>query len=93
VKIFRRHCFWVSAFVHGCPGKNLESVYMCLMETGICTEMRVLDSGLRMCREKAHAEARSRGATRIATKSTKGAKKGSRAKARKSSLCALCSLW
>ena len=29
------------------------------METGICTVMRVLDSGLRMCREKVHAEARS----------------------------------
>src|ERR1700721_4779541 len=45
----------------GCPGKNLESVYRCLMETGICTVMRVLDSGLRMVREKVHAEARRRG--------------------------------
>src|ERR1700729_808796 len=63
------------------------------METGICTVMRVLDFGPRMCREKVHAEARSRGATRINTKSTKGTKMGARGKGGKKSLGAFCSLW
>jgi hypothetical protein len=40
-----------------------------------------------MCREKVHAEVRSRGATRITTKGTKGTKKGSRECAQNTFVC------
>ena len=102
-----------SRCAHCCPGKNLESVYMCLIETGICTVMRVLDSGLRMCREKVHAEAppgprEARPEDKLQPRSNKnyhqeheGHEEGSSGMvgfnpttcARKTSLCALCSLW
>src|SRR6202021_4168365 len=76
----------------GCPGKNLESVYRCLMETGICTVMRVLDSGLRMCRERF---TRRRGAAEepeLPPRARRARRRGRGPKRAKTScvLCALC---
>ena len=46
------------------------------MEIEICAVMGVFDSGLRTCREKVHAEARSRGETKVQQRDTEGTEEG-----------------
>jgi len=85
-------CPWVPAFAQGCAGK-IGMGCRRVNPIGICAPVSMFDSGVRICRGKVHAEAQSRESARTTTKSTKGTKKRSRANARKTALCALCSWW